>query len=110
MFGERLWPRIDGRFGTYDYDHLRAAIWYFRDTESWLQSSSIGKTPKSRAIIIRLSTRWFEELFDRRPADGEVRADFKKAYQVVNLLARLLETNPDGECKIPPTPTTEGQW
>jgi hypothetical protein len=109
MFGERLWPRVEHRFGTYDYDQLCAAIWYFRDFDDWLQGSASGKSPRSRAIIIRLSTRWPTEYVDRA-IDGESRAKIKKLYQQVHLIARLLEDNPEGECLMPPTPKIEGQW
>lgn len=35
MFGQTVWPRIDTSRGEYDYDQVRAAIWTFRDFESW---------------------------------------------------------------------------
>jgi hypothetical protein len=28
----------------------------------------------------------------------------------IDHLMRLLAKNPEGECRIPPTPTAEGQW
>ena len=37
MFGQTVWPRLDIRQGDYDYDQVRAAIWTFRDYESWNQ-------------------------------------------------------------------------
>ena len=64
MFGARLWPRVEHQFGTYDYDQICAAIWYFRDLDGWVQGSISGKTPGSRAIIARLSTRWPQEYID----------------------------------------------
>lgn len=109
MFGVRLWPRVDHHLGTYDYDQLCAAIWYFRDFDAWLSGSISGRTPGSRAIIVRLSTRWPQEYLDRAYTP-EARGKIKKVYQLVHLLARLLEENPDGECVIPPTPRGEGQW
>jgi hypothetical protein len=109
MFGERLWPRVEHQFGTYDYDQICAAIWYFRDLDGWVQGGLSGKTPGSRAIIARLSTRWPQEYIDRA-LSPDTRGKIKKVYQLVHLLARLLEENPEGECVVPPTPKIEGQW
>lgn len=109
MYGVRLWPRVEHQFGTYDYDQICAAIWYFRDFDGWVQGGISGKTPGSRAIIARLSTRWPQEYIDRAYTP-ETRGKIKKVYQLVHLLARLLEENPEGECVVPPTPKTEGQW
>lgn len=109
MFGERVWPRVDHRLGSYEYDQLCAAIWYFSDLNSWLESSTSGASAKSRAIIIRLSTRWPEEYIDRA-CDGDARAKMKKVYSLVHTITRLLEDNPGAECVMPPTPKIEGQW
>jgi transposase-like protein len=109
MFGVRLWPCVEHQFGTYDYDQIRAAIWYFRDLDAWLQGGISGRTPGSRAIIIRLSTRWPQEYVDRA-YPPETRGKIKKVYQLVHLLARLLEENPEGECVVPYSPNIEGRW
>ena len=51
LFGERLWPRADN--ATYDFDQLRAAVWYFRDLNNWLSGSrdgaSVGIAKRSRS-------------------------------------------------------------
>ena len=31
MFGHPVWPRLDTSQGEYDYDQVRAAIWFFRE-------------------------------------------------------------------------------
>jgi hypothetical protein len=49
IFGERLWLRPDN--ATYDFDQLRAAVWYFRDLNTWLTGSHDGrKRTAARAI------------------------------------------------------------
>ncbi len=106
VFGERLWPCPPT--SAYDYDQLRAAIWYFRDINNWLESSHVGRSIGSRALTIRHSTRWPWEYANR--ALGTDRAKMQKVYQLIDHITHLLETNPDGECKWPPTPTSEGQW
>jgi hypothetical protein len=106
MFGERMWPAINA---TYDYDQLRAAIWTFRDLNNWLSASRDGANAGSRAIIFRLTTKWYSEYADRA-LKMEDRAKIKKIFGLVDLLTRLLLKNPDGECKWPPTPVAEGKW
>jgi hypothetical protein len=109
MFDTRLWPRVDPQHGEYDYDQLCAACWYFVDLDAWLSGSISGKSPGSRAIITRLSTRWMQEYIDRSYS-VEARGKIKKVYQIVQLIAGLLERNPEGRCVVPPTPKIEGQW
>lgn len=105
MFGERLWPRIDDQ--SYDYDQVRAAIWYFCDQNRWLELT--GQNVASRAICIRFSTKYFYEYIGRTdPPDNPHK--IKRVFHLVQHLAGLMEKNPDGECKLPPTPNTEGKW
>jgi hypothetical protein len=42
MFGERIWPNLDSS-SSYDYDQVRAAVWYFHDLNGWLEQSPIAK-------------------------------------------------------------------
>jgi predicted transcriptional regulator len=108
MFGVRLWPIVEHQF-TYDYDQLCAAIWYFRDFDNWLKGTISGRNPGSRAIIARLSTRWPQEYIGHACPADETRGKIKKVYQLVHLLAGLLEKNPEGECVVSPSPMIEGQ-
>lgn len=109
VYGVRLWPRIEHRFGSYEYDQLCAAIWYVKDLDAWLQGGASGNSVRSRVILIRHSTRWPEEYIERSIGVDE-RTKIKKLYQLVHTIAGLLESNADGECIIPPTPKIEGQW
>lgn len=106
VFGERLWPAPPS--AMYDYDQLRAAVWYFRDINTWLESSIVGKTVGSRANTIRHTTKWPWEYASRNLSHD--RAKMQKVYSLIDELTRLMERRPDGECKWPPTPTSEGQW
>ena len=122
MFGARLWPRVDDRFGEYDYDQLRAAIWYFRDIDNWLIGSRVGNSPASRAIVIRLSVRWFHEYtirafkggkYDHEQAERgayDAASRVRRIYRLIHAIAGLLEENPDGACVMPVSPKIEGQW
>jgi hypothetical protein len=105
MYGVRLWPRVE-RHGEYDYDQLRAAIWYWRDFNNWAGRSPLCTSAKSRAIYGRLSVRWFGEFIDRTGGPNPL----KKVFSLVHLLAGLYEDNPEGECTIPVSPHVEGQW
>jgi hypothetical protein len=106
LFGSLLWPPVAEEFRRleYDYDQVRTAAWYFRDINKWLRNES----PASRAIYIRLSTRWFQEYLDRCNSAG---GSIKRVLSLIRLMARLLENNPDGECVYPISPYNgEGQW
>jgi hypothetical protein len=108
IFGERLWPRADN--ATYDFDQLRCAVWYFRDLNTWLSGSRDGANVGSRALILRLTTKWFGEYVPRAFANSQDQAKIRRVFTLIDSLTRLLEQNPHGECKWPPTPTAEGQW
>jgi hypothetical protein len=110
MFGQRLWPRTEHQFGTYEYKQLCAAIWYFKGQNEWLACSKVGETPGSRAILMRLSIRWLSEYADVDCVADETRGKVKKVYQLIQMLAGLLERNPNGECVAPSSPKIEGQW
>jgi hypothetical protein len=108
IFGERLWPRPDN--ATYDFDQLRAAVWYFRDLNTWLSGSRDGASVGSRALILRLTTKWFGEYVQRAIESSRDQAKIRRVFTLIDQLTRLLERNPEGECRWPPTPTAEGQW
>lgn len=109
IFGKSLWPCTDPSLrDSFSYDQLRAACWAFKDMRSWMQMTP-DHSPRSMAIRIRLSTRWYAEFADRS-LSAEVRSAIKRVYQLVHLMAGLLETNPEGECRWPASPTSEGQW
>jgi hypothetical protein len=95
MFGEYLWPRVDERFGTYNYAELKTAIATFRDMWRWMWRES----PASRAIQIRQSTRWYTEHADM--IGLEPGHSMRKVWRLIHALARLGEINPDGEEKLP---------
>ena len=107
IFGERVWPNTDP--SAYDYDQVRAAVWYFRDLNGWLEQSPIAKSPQSRAIYIRNSMSWFLQYIGRSdPAHSPHK--IKRVFHLVHRFAGLLETSPDAECVLPPSPHIEGEW
>ena len=108
MFGTRLWPRVDHRYGEYDYEQLCTAVWFFSDINSWLAQSPACRDPRSRAITLRLSIRWPMEYIERALTTD--RWKMKVVYRLFSTLTKALEDNPDAECKIPPYPHIEGQW
>ena len=109
MFGVQLWPRPGNDYGTYDYDQVRAAAWYFRDFNDWMSQSRIGQSPGSRAIYARLSVKWFGEYLVRAYPATE-REKMQKVLSLVRTMAGLLEKAPDAECVYPVSPKVEGQW
>jgi hypothetical protein len=34
----------------------------------------------------------------------------RKVFQAIHMISFLFEKNPQGECRIPPSPKTTGQW
>jgi hypothetical protein len=107
MFDEVLWPAPNN--AMYDFDQIRAAVWFFRDINTWLEGSRDGTNVGSRAIIMRLTTKWFSE-YAQRALSAQDQAKIRRVFILIDQLTRLLERNPDGKCKWPPTPTAEGQW
>jgi hypothetical protein len=105
-FGQTLWPRLDDRQGTYDFDQVRAAVWTFRDLDNWLKMVTVDSGVGSRAIRIRLSTKWYGEYLLRTQRDSPVR----KIISLVQHITRLMEQAPEGECKWPDYPIAEAQW
>jgi hypothetical protein len=59
--------------------------------------------PRSRAVIIRQSTRWFREFIERHLADA-VRTKMKRVYGVVERLTFLPEDSPNSKCRPPVSP------
>ena len=96
VFGETLWPVVDS---SYDYDQLRAAVWYFRNISGLLsdgRDNSIG----SIAIGIRQSIKFLSEYATHR-------SDQKKMQTIFSLVRNvtiLWEQNPKAECKWPMYP------
>lgn len=107
MYGTQLWPAKETRYGEYSFNQVRAAVWMFRDTLSWLGDKS---SPASRAIMARLSIRWPYEFIGIQAGDHDTKRRIRKVYEIFQLLTRLYEDNPTGECIIPPTPTRESEW
>ena len=104
MFGQPVWPRIDISQGEYDYDQVRAAIWTFRDYESWNQMAkeNIG----SHALRIRNSLRYLGEYLQRTDRDNPM----AKILSLMIWFSYLMEKNPAAPCKWPHYPHNEGQW
>jgi hypothetical protein len=57
----------------------------------------------SRAIEIRHSTKWFSD-YAARNLDEDQSRMMRRVFQVVHVLAGLLEKNPEGECRPPLMP------
>jgi hypothetical protein len=106
MFGKILWPRLDPGQGEYDYDQIRCAIWTFHDLDTWNEQVNGDNGVASRAIRIRLSTKWYSEYLLRNGRDNQMRVVFR----LVSYLTRLFEHNPQGECKMPIYPLKEAEW
>jgi hypothetical protein len=104
MFGQTVWPRLDIRQGDYDYDQVRAAIWTFRDYESWNQMAK--EDTGSHALRIRNSLRYLGEYLQRTDRNNPT----AKIFSLIIWFSRLMEKNPKGECKWPMYPHVEGQW
>jgi hypothetical protein len=69
-----------------------------------------GKTPESRANIIRTQLKWLEEYAQIDIPDHDSKVRIKKVYALIGEITRCLAKNPTGECKMPYTPKIEGQW
>jgi len=108
MYGVQLWPIVESRFGSYDYDQLRTAIWTFQEINLLLEMTS-DKSPKSRAIRTRFSTRYYSR-YAERALDSENGQRMREVFSLVHVLANLLETNPDGECTPPVAPHGNLGW
>jgi hypothetical protein len=103
-FGDRLWPSASD---MYDYDQVRAAVWFFRDLERFL-SSGRDSSIKSVALMIRNTIKWLSEY-------TAYRSDQKRVYTIFQLVRRITiawEQNPKSEQKWPPYPMggEEGKW
>lgn len=107
MFGEWLWPAPEA---TYDYDQLCCAIWMFEDLNRWFSLSTVGQGAGSRAQMMRFTTKWISEYINHRSGAYLTYTKITKIYTLIDHLSRLLERNPGGECRVPPTPKIEGQW
>lgn len=108
MYGQLMWPRLDDRNGVYNYDQLRAAIWYAQDTLRWMETTSIAKGPKGHAILLRLSVKWFQQFADQvSPVTDTV---YRRVFSLVHQIAGYLEQNPTGECIVPLSPKAGEKW
>jgi hypothetical protein len=104
VYGETFWPPTDS---MYDYDQLRAAVWYFRNV-SGLLSDGRDNSVGSVAIGIRQSIKFLSEY-------ATFRSDQKKMQTIFSLVRNITlvwEQNPNAECKWPMYPIggEEGKW
>jgi hypothetical protein len=104
MFGQTVWPRLGINQGEYTYDQVRAAIWTFRDYESWNQMAK--EDTGSHALRIRNSLRYLGEYIQRTDRNNPM----GKILSLMLWFSHLMEKNPKGECKWPMYPHVEGQW
>ena len=107
MFGEPLWPRVDDQRGEYDFVQLCAAVWTFRDLDTYLQLGD--KSPAGRAIMIRNLTRWLNEYFGKI-TDGDTRSKIRKTFSLIHTISVLMKRAPDGECRMPYSPHVEDRY
>lgn len=103
MYGVQLWPRPEQEW--YDYKQLRSGIWWFNDLLRWICP---GENIASRALLIR-HTIGHLHLFARHEFTGENREKAEKLAGVVLKLSRLLEQNPQGQCRFPPPRNHENE-
>ncbi len=96
LFGVRFWPQVDPSV-MYTYAQVCTAAWTVRDWHSWLRA----ETPASKAIYIRLATRWLYEYCKREnvgvPALCQV-------FGLISRIATALQQNPEGVCRYPISP------
>jgi hypothetical protein len=104
MFGQTVWPRLGINQGEYTYDQVRAAIWTFRDYESWNQMAK--EDTGSHALRIRNSLRYLGEYLQRTDRNNPM----AKIFSLILWFSHLMEKNPNGDCKWPMYPHVEGQW
>jgi hypothetical protein len=94
MYGQKLWPRPPDQF--YDYKELRSGIWLFRDLDRWLARN---QSTSARGQMMRHIVGHFHAFASHELA-GESRARIERLGGVVSTLSRLMERNPEGECKF----------
>lgn len=97
-YGAMLWPTLDG---SYTYDQLCTACWYFRNMGNML-FGGVHDT----ALSIRQSIKWFSEYANHREPNPKM----AKVFQIIRHLTLLWESEPTGECAWPPFPLQEGKW
>jgi hypothetical protein len=106
MYGEQLWPRPDNEL--YGYKEVRSAIWAFLDLDLWIDKTR-DASPASRALMMRHIVGNFHS-FARHELEGAARAKIENVMGVISKLSRLMERNPQGECKFPSPPHSEDEW
>jgi hypothetical protein len=107
IFGRTVWPRLDNLQGEYNYDQVRAAIWTFRDLDSWNKlttDNSVG----SRGLRIRLTCKWINEYLMRN--DSRRENPVRRILGLIQWFSKLMEQAPEAECKWPPYPSIEAEW
>ena len=103
MYGEQLWPRLNEKIGAYDYEQLDIAVATFRDLVNRFQGDS-----NSIAIHIRDSIKWLRFYITKilgHTNDNCLK--IRRVFQLITHLSLLLGNNPEGECRLPPTPVIE---
>jgi hypothetical protein len=91
MFGTRLWPPVAG--ASYYRDQLLTAVNFYRDFSTWARPD---ETPRARAVMLRLLVRRFREYATRTWSVEQPK--IQQVFELVHLIAGLLEGNPTGEC------------
>lgn len=104
IFGERFWPRLGNI--EYGYDQLAAAAFFFDDADRMARLSG-DRSPKSRSMKIRHALKWLLQYLNRLPHSTE-RDAIKRVYQLVELICRSMERDPDGACMLPLRPDIDG--
>jgi hypothetical protein len=105
MYGEQLWPRLNEKIGAYDYEQLGIAVATFRDLVNRFQGDS-----NSIAIHIRDSIKWLRFYITKTLGHTNDHClKIRRVFQLITHLSILLGSNPEGECRLPPTPVIEEQ-
>ena len=114
MYGKTLWPR--GEYDEYEYDQLRAAVWYFICIRDAL-SATRDNSPKAVALTIRLTIKHLWEYcrfrapeLDRK-AGGDA-AGMRSVIELIKSITILWDQNPAALCQWPHFPIggIEGKW
>jgi hypothetical protein len=105
MYGEQLWPRLNEKIGVYDYEQLGIAVATFRDLVNRFHGDS-----NSIAIHIRDSIKWLRFYVTKTLGHTNDNClKIRRVFQLITHLSLLLGNNPEGECRLPPTPVIEEQ-
>jgi hypothetical protein len=98
LFGKHFWPivDIDNPDQRYDYAQLTAAAWFFDDALRLARASN-DNSPKSCGLKIRFLIKRLGQFNDTLPLDQPARGRWRRIFELVNEMTRMLERSPEKE-------------